>query len=266
MNEILSLAVKAAQASGRMILESSKNIDTLKIEQKSLHDYVSEVDRNSELIIRDLIREIFPNHAFIGEEFGEIGKQTSEYQWVVDPLDGTTNFLREIPHYAVSIAVLRNQVLEHAVVFDPAKDELFCASRGDGCTLNGNPISVSNAPSIEGALLATGVPFSGQLLIEIDSFTATMNSVLAKQTSGIRRLGSAALDLAYVAAGRYDAFWEARLQPWDIAAGALLVSEAGGRVSDFNGNHRYMQSGDIVAASPNVMAELVSTTQKCYQR
>ncbi|MEM7360614.1 MAG: inositol monophosphatase family protein [Pseudomonadota bacterium] len=266
MHSILTVAIEAARAAGQIIVAASKDISALQIEQKSLNDYVSEVDRSSERSITQVVTSAFPEHAIIGEEYGNAGTDDGEYTWIIDPLDGTTNFLRGIAHYAVSIAVMRDGRVEHAVVLDPAKDEQFTASRGKGAHLNGKPIQVSNIPGMSGALIATGVPFSGKNLAELGSFLHTMQGVLAKQTSGIRRLGAAALDLAYVAAGRYDGFWEANLQAWDIAAGALLVEEAGGRVADFNGADQHLQSGDIVAASPDIFQALVDVTTTTYQR
>lgn len=263
--EIAALAVKAAKMAGKLIQKGAEDLSLLNIEQKSLHDYVSEIDRNSEAAIYDLVAQAFPEHAFVGEEFGTVGDQQAEVTWIVDPLDGTTNFLRGIPHYAVSIAVVVGEHIQHAVIFDPAKGDLFTASLAGGAFLNGKPIQVSNCQSIRGGLLATGVPFSGQLLENLDSFTATMEGMLAHHTSGIRRLGSAALDLAYVAAGRYDGYWEASLNSWDIAAGVLIVQEAGGRVTDFVGADNYLKTGNIVAASPGLMDDMIKITSACYK-
>lgn len=265
MHEILKVAISAARAGGDVIKRGANQRGSLKIEQKSLHDYVSEVDRNSEKAIRETILSAFPKQQIIGEEYGVIGQNTG-VQWIIDPLDGTTNFLRAIPHYAVSIGVMVDAVLEHAVVFDPAKNELYRASRGQGAFLNDKQIHVSSIESARGGLYATGVPFSGDNLAEVDSFTATMLDLLDIETSGLRRLGAAALDLAYVAAGRYDGFWEAKLKLWDIAAGALLVQEAGGTVSDLHGRDQYLESGDIVAASPNAHSALVKISTENYRR
>jgi myo-inositol-1(or 4)-monophosphatase len=261
---IAALAVKAAKTAGALIQKGAEDISLLDIEQKTLHDYVSEIDRNSEAAIYDLVAQAFPEHAFIGEEFGSVGDRQAQVTWIVDPLDGTTNFLRGIPHYAVSIAVAVGMQIQYAVIFDPAKNDLFTASLGAGAFLNGKAIEVSDCQGVRGGLLATGVPFSGQLLENLDCFTATMQGMLAHHTSGIRRLGSAALDLAYVAAGRYDGYWEASLKPWDIAAGVLMVQEAGGRVADFVGDEEYLQSGNIVAASPRLMDDMIKITSACY--
>lgn len=263
MNNILEVAKQAALKGGKVIQAGAKRRDTLTVEQKSLHDYVSEIDRNSEQVVKDYILSVFPNHQIIGEEYGR-HTGTENVAWIIDPLDGTTNFLRGIPHYAVSIAVSVNDVLEYAVVFDPAKNEMFSASRGKGAFLNGSPIKVSNLTSSKGGLYATGVPFSGENLAKIDNFTGTMVGILQLQTSGIRRLGSAALDLAYVAAGRYDGYWEANLQVWDIAAGVLLVTEAGGVASDLQGEQAHLTTGNVLAAGKGAYGDLLAVTSSHY--
>lgn len=263
MKSILEVAKRAARLGGDVINAGAHNLGSLNVEQKTLHDYVSEVDRASEKAVCQAILEAFPGHQVLGEEYGEVGGD-STVQWVVDPLDGTTNFLRGIPHYAVSIGVLINNELEHAVVYDPAKNEMFCASRGKGASLNGAAIHVSSINSVRGGLFATGVPFSGDNLAKVDCFTNTMIDLLREHTSGIRRLGSAALDLAYVAAGRYDGYWEANLKIWDIAGGALLVREAGGVVSDLQGENNYLSSGHIVAAPPGAHQGMVKISARNY--
>ncbi|MFT6408968.1 MAG: myo-inositol-1(or 4)-monophosphatase [Arenicella sp.] len=263
MHSLLEVAKQAARLGGDVINHGAQNLSSLNVEQKTLHDYVSEIDRNSEMAISRAILDVFPEHQIVGEEYGKVGAN-ADIQWVVDPLDGTTNFLRGIPHYAVSIGVLVNQKLEHAVVYDPVKNEMFCASKGEGASLNGSAIKVSSLSSVRGGLFATGVPFSGDNLDNVDKFTNTMVDLLQQHTSGIRRLGSAALDLAYVAAGRYDGYWEANLKIWDIAGGALLVTEAGGHVSDFQGREAYLASGNIVAAPRGVHQQMVDIASRNY--
>lgn len=263
MESLLEVAKRAARLGGNVINAGAQNLGSLNIEQKTLHDYVSEIDRNSEKAISREILDTFPEHQVLGEEYGKTGN-SAEVQWIVDPLDGTTNFLRGIPHYAVSIGVLVNAELEHAVVYDPAKGEMFCASKGLGATVNDSVIHVSSINSIRSGLFATGVPFSGDNLAKVDCFTNTMVDLLNLDTSGIRRLGSAALDLAYVAAGRYDGYWEANLKIWDIAGGALLVKEAGGMVSDLQGSDQYLSNGHIVAAPAGVHQGLVEITSRNY--
>ncbi|MCL4122366.1 UNVERIFIED_CONTAM: hypothetical protein GTU68_032404 [Idotea baltica] len=266
MNEFLKIAVEAATSAGEYIKQSAHKIERLKITEKSVHDYVSEVDRHSEIIITDLLAKNFPEHRVLGEEHGRCGNDSSDYQWIIDPLDGTTNFLRSIPHYAISIALLHKGEIVIGVVYDVPKSELFYACKGQGAFLNQVEINVSQKKSFQGSLLATGVPFNGENLEKISSFTTTMESLLALQTSGIRRLGAAALDLAYIACGRYDGFWEANLQSWDIAAGALLVKEAGGVVTDLNGGNEYLKSGNILAACKQVHAQMLVVTSRCYEK
>ena len=266
MKTMIEVAIEAAKDAGASILLAANNLSVLHVEQKSPNDFVSDVDRNAEKIISRHIKHSFPEHNILGEEYGSQGDEFSEYMWVVDPLDGTTNFLRSIAHYAVSIAVLKNGEVEHAVVFDPCKNELFTASRGKGAFMNGQRLNVSNASSIEGGLLSTGIPFGAEGLTTIDMFTCSMTALLGKKTSGIRRLGAAALDLAYVAAGRYDGFWEAGLKKWDIAAGVLLVAEAGGFVTDFKGECDYLNSGNVVAATKSVHLDMLPVVKGCYHR
>ena len=261
---LIESAKAAALEAGRFIRAASDDIPGLTIEQKSRHDFVSEVDRESERLIRNMIQAKHSSHAIVGEELGTHEASEEAPIWYIDPLDGTTNFLRSIAHYAVSIAVYQNQSPLAAVVYDPAKDELFWAQKGQGAWLNESPITVSTSDSLYGALLATGVPYSGHFLKSLPSFLDTVNGLLAHQTSGIRRLGSAALDLAYVAAGRYDGYWEAGLRPWDIAAGMLLVEEAGGVCSDFGQGAQSLVSGDVVAANATVHAQMVSITGLHY--
>lgn len=263
MSELLDVAIRAAKKAGSYVYTSVPHVRELQIEEKSLNDYVSEVDRESERIVRSELLKEFPDHCVLGEEFGAYGDSQARIKWIIDPLDGTTNFLRGIPHYAVSIAALADGKPVAGVVFDPAKDELFCAVMGDGATLNGVEISVTERP-MRGALLATGVPYSGHRLEQLPQFLTTMESLLGQQTSGIRRLGSAALDLAYVAAGRYDGFWEASLSIWDIAAGVLLVGEAGGQVSDFAVGDTMLDSGNIVAANRQVHSAMLTATSLNY--
>lgn len=268
MNELLGVAISAASSAGKYIFQSASKINELTVTEKSLNDYVSDVDRHSEKIITSLILDSFPNHGILGEEYGltiiSESASESEYQWVIDPLDGTTNFLRSIPHYAVSIAVLYQGEPIIGVVYDAVKNEMFHAIKGEGAFLNTVKIGVSNRAGVEGALLATGIPFSGENLDQISSFTSTMEGLLELQTSGIRRLGAAALDLAYIACGRYDGFWEANLQKWDIAAGILLVTEAGGMVTDLNGELEHLISGNVLAGNTQVHQKMLTVTNKYY--
>src|SRR5690606_23427769 len=220
-------------------------------EAKGRNDYVSDVDKKAEKEIIYQLSKAYPDHKFLGEEGGVVGDPNSEYEWIIDPLDGTTNFLHGVPQFAISIACRFKGQIEHAVVLDPIKREEFTASRGRGAMLNERRMRVSNRPGMSGALIGTGIPFSGFALEHIDPYLACLRDI-ASQTAGIRRPGSAALDLAYVAAGRFDGFWEMNLKPWDIAAGILLVKEAGGMLCDFKGGSDYLNNGHLVCATPKV--------------
>jgi len=256
MHPMLNIAVRAARSAGDIIARSVERLDTLTVEVKAQNDFVSEVDRRAEQEIIYVIKKAYPDHSFLAEESGENGD--SEYQWVIDPLDGTTNFLHGFPQFAVSIALRHKGRLEHAVVYDPMRQELFTASRGGGAQLDGRRIRVSQRRGLEGALLGTGFPFKQQQ--HLDAYLNTFKA-LFPMTAGIRRPGSAALDLAYVAAGRLDGFWEIGLSPWDMAAGILLVREAGGLVSDFGGGEQYMETGNVVAAGPKVFKAMLQGIQ-----
>lgn len=247
MQPMLNIAVRAARAAGNIIARATDRVDQLTVLQKSENDFVSEIDRQAERTIIQTIHKAYPDHAILAEESGS--HSGSEFEWVIDPLDGTTNFLHGFPQFAVSIAVRRQGRLEQAVVYDPLRQELFTASRGNGAALNDRRIRVSHRSDLNGALLGTGFPFKQQQ--HLDTYLATFKA-LFPMTAGLRRAGSAALDLAYVAAGRMDGFWEIGLSEWDMAAGVLLIQEAGGLVSDFAGGNNYMQSGNVIAANPKV--------------
>ena len=254
MNGMLNIAVRAARAAGSFIVRHVDRIDALEVTRKSMNDYVSSVDKNAEQIIIDSIRRAYPNHGIVAEESGH--QPGDEHVWVIDPLDGTTNFLHGFPQYAVSIAVRVREHVECGVIFDPLRQELFTAVRGSGATLNDRRIRVSKQRGLEGALLGTGFPF--RYLDHLDPYMAMLKT-LTPQVAGIRRLGSAALDLAYVASGRLDGFWEFGLHEWDYAAGALMVQEAGGLVSAPDGDDGWYQSGDIVAGTPKVHAGVLQS-------
>ncbi len=244
---MLNIAIRAARAAGDVIIRQIDHVQDLPVTKKSRNDFVTEVDKHAEMAIIETLRNSFPNHAFLAEESGQQGD--SPYLWIIDPLDGTTNYLHGFPQYAVSIALQHKGELVQAVVYDPLRQELFTASRGEGAMLNNKRIRVSKQKSLEGALLGTGFPFKEQERLNeyLDSFKA-----LFPMTAGIRRAGAASLDLAYVACGRLDGFWEFGLKPWDIAAGVLLIQEAGGMISGICGNENYMETGNIVAATPEI--------------
>ncbi len=247
---MLNIATRAARRAGDLIVRSLERIDYLSVDTKGRNDFVSEVDRAAEREIIQILRKAYPNHHFLGEEGGRRGKPArDEYLWIIDPLDGTTNFLHGFPQFAVSIALMHRGQLEQAVVYDPLRQEMFTASRGQGAALNNRRIRVSRQSTLEGALLGTGFPFKHQ---EHLSAYLGMFQALFRVCSDIRRAGAASLDLAYVACGRLDGFWEIGLKPWDMAAGALLIQEAGGIVSDFTGGDRYLETGNIVAGTPKV--------------
>jgi len=247
----LNIAIQAARAAGDLSVRFIDRLDKVKVVEKSPNDFVSDIDRECEAIIIETIHKAFPDHAVLGEETGSRGD--GDTQWVIDPLDGTLNYLHGIPHFSISIAMRVKQRLEVGVVYDPLRQELFTATRGNGAQLNDKRIRVSNRRSLNGAVLGTGFPF-GQM-DDLDRYMEVM-AALMPRASGLRRAGSAALDLAYVAAGRFDGFWEFGLQQWDLAAGALIAREAGAIVADADGSERYMQTGNIVAAAPRVYREM----------
>lgn len=249
MQPMTNIALRAARKAGEMIVRASDDLERVAVRVKNLNDYVSEVDEQAEQEIAHQLKRAYPDHAILGEESGRSGPEDAEYVWVVDPLDGTTNFLRGIPHYGISIACLHKGKLEHAVIVDPVRREEFVASRGRGAQLNGRRIRVSKLPSLDGALLGTGIPFKGHHDDKLPAYAASLTE-LAGQCAGIRRGGAASLDLAYVAAGRLDAFWEVGLSVWDMAAGALLIREAGGLVADLDGSENFLDSGNIVCGNP----------------
>jgi len=255
----VNIAVKAARRAASIINQAANQLDLLNVETKAPNDFVTEVDRAAEAVIVDILREAFPEHGILAEESGRSGGGSeAEYVWMIDPLDGTTNFIHGFPQYAVSIALTRKGVPEHAVIFDPVSNELFTASRGRGAYMNDRRIRVSRRLRLADALLGTGFPF--RQFAHIDIYLSMFRE-LAQRSAGLRRAGAAALDLAYVASGRLDGFWEIGLSPWDMAAGALLIQEAGGFVADFDGEGEYLKSGNIVAGTPKVFTELLLIVQ-----
>ena len=254
MHPMLTIAVKAARRAGGIISRASQDIDLLTVKHKNHNDFVSEVDRAAEDAIINILHEAYPDHAILAEESGSQGD--SEYQWIIDPLDGTTNFLHGFPQYAVSIALAHKGVLSQAVIYDPVHNDLFTASRGRGAYLNDRRLRVSKRLYLKDTLIGTGFPYTDYT--HLDTYMAMLRDMMQK-TAGVRRPGSAALDLAYTAAGRLDGFWEIGLRPWDIAAGCLLVQEAGGLVGDFLGNENYLQSGNIMAGNPKIFGQLLQT-------
>ncbi len=257
MTPQINMAIRAATRAGQIIVRSFDRIDTLTVEQKRKNDLVSEVDRNAERAIVDILHKAYPEHGIMGEESGVLIKDSGAGTWIIDPLDGTTNFLHGIPHFCVSIAFRRKGQLEHGVIVDPIRNEEFIASRGQGARVNGKRMRVTNSHHLDTAVLATGIP-PRSIERDLDAWTGMVRDFTASSRA-IRRAGSAALDLAYVAAGRFDGFWEPGLSPWDIAAGALMVIESGGLVSDLGGGDDWLTSGNILAASPRIHRAMRTT-------
>ena len=253
MQPLLNIAIQAARRAGEIIVRGLNRLHRLEVRAKGQNDFVSEIDTAAERDIIETVRRRYPQHAFLAEESGQSGDD-NEFVWIIDPLDGTTSFLHGYPQFAVSIGVQRRGRMEHAVVYDPMRQELFTASRGEGAQLDGKRIRVSPHIGLERALIGTGFPYRSNLQW-LDPYMAMLKAVI-QETAGIRRPGSAALDLAYVAAGRLDAFWELGLSPWDTAAGMLLITEAGGMVGRLNGSE-YKNESDIVAGTPKVYAPLL---------
>ena len=252
MHGMVNIAIRAARRAGELMIRQLNQLETLQVAEKGRNEFVTQIDRLAEGAIIEVIRDHYPEHAILAEESGASGD--SEYQWIIDPLDGTTNYIHGFPVFAVSIAVAQRGELQHGVVYDPLRQEIFSASRGQGAQLDGRKIRVSKRTGLHQALIGTGFPYR-ENLEHIDRYLQMLKAVTL-ETAGVRRPGSAALDLCYVAAGRVDAFWEIGLSKWDIAAGALMIREAGGRISDFRGTDHYLESGNVVAGSPKVYAAL----------
>lgn len=249
---LLNTAVRAARRAGELIIRNIDQLHRIDVEFKGRADLVSEVDRNAEHDIIETIRRAYPDHAILAEEGGS--HPGTEYEWIIDPLDGTTNFLHGIPHFAVSIAVRANNVIEHAVVYNPILNEMFTATRGMGAHLDDRRIRVSQVDKLERAVVSTG--FMLRNMEGYERWCVSSRAVVGR-CQALRQNGAAALDLAYVACGRNEAFFEAALKPWDIAAGALLVEEAGGIISDFSAGSDYLKSGDVLAGTPRIQEALL---------
>jgi myo-inositol-1(or 4)-monophosphatase len=260
INEFLSIAVRAARSAGEVILNNLGTLSKDDIDLKQASDFVTKVDRESEETILRIIKERYPEHFFLAEETLK-DHPTKQYRWIIDPLDGTTNYIHAFPVFAVSIALEFKGEILIGVVYDPLRGELFTAMKGKGAYLNGKRLRVSSS-SMEESLLATGFPFRKKEFIEL--YLRLFRNLFNK-VSDIRRAGSAAIDLAYVAAGRCDGFFELGLSPWDIAAGSLLIREAGGVVTDFGGTEDYLQTGNIVAASPILHGEILKEVKDVFE-
>lgn len=255
MHPMLNIAVKAARRAGAIINRASQDIGTLTIKSKNFNDFVSEVDVAAERAIIDTLKDAYPTHGFLGEESGSTSHQ-SDFIWIIDPLDGTTNFLHGFPQYCVSIALRHKGEITQAVIYEPNRNDLYTATKGRGAFLNDKRIRVSKCDKLQDALIGTGFPFRD--FKYLDDYLSMFKSMIQK-TTGIRRAGSAALDLAYVANGSLDGFWEIGLSAWDIAAGGLLVREAGGIVTDLSGQSGWLESGNILVASPKIHDDMQAT-------
>jgi myo-inositol-1(or 4)-monophosphatase len=253
MHPMLNTAVKAARRAGNVIMRHLDRLERLTVESKGRNDFVSEVDRMAEAEIISVLRTAYPSHAILAEETGH--QSGDDFLWIIDPLDGTTNFLHGYPQFGVSIALRHKGRLEQAVVFDPHKNELFTATRGSGAQLNDRRIRVSPVHDLQNALLGTGFPFKQQQFLE--TWINTLRDLLPR-SSGVRRAGSASLDLAHVACGRFDGFWEFGLSVWDMAAGCLLIQEAGGLVGDLSGGKDYLETGNIITGNPKIYEQMLS--------
>ncbi|GGY56390.1 inositol monophosphatase [Pseudoduganella albidiflava] len=256
MHPMLNTAVKAARRAAAVINRASFDLDRVSFAEKNPNDFVTDVDRAAEEAVIEVLQKAYPSHAFLGEESGTTGNvnDESEFVWIIDPLDGTTNFIHGFPQYAVSIALQQRGVITLGVVYDPVRNELFTAEKGAGAFLNDKRIRVRKLDRIAGALLGTGYKNGSPKALEE---YLKMYGIMAERCHGVRRAGSAALDLAYVASGRLDGYYEKSLQPWDIAAGTLLVTEAGGIAGEFNGESDYMRTGHVIAGSPRVFGQMV---------
>jgi myo-inositol-1(or 4)-monophosphatase len=258
---MLNVAVRAARAAGRIITRASLDLGTVKVARKQRNDFVTEVDRAAEDAIIGTLRTAYPDHAFLAEESGHTqgrvaaAPHLADNLWIIDPLDGTTNFIHGLPHYCVSIALMQKGAVTQAVVYDPNRDELYTASKGRGAYLNDRRIRVAARDRLEESLIGTGFPF--RQVDSLDRYLAILKAVMEK-AAGLRRPGAAALDLAYVAAGRYDGFFEFGLMPWDVAAGSLLVTEAGGLIGDLKGDADYLFSEQVIAAPPKIFSQMVA--------
>lgn len=258
MHPLLNIAIQAARQASKTLLRHMDRLDSLVVNHKARFDFVTEVDRRSEQEIIHVIHKAYPDHAILGEESGYT--EGNDYCWVIDPLDGTTNYIHGFPHFCISIAVKNQNQLEAGVIYDPIRNELFTAARGQGAALNERRIRTSSVHKLTDALIGTGFPH--RVMEHLPAFIKAFELV-SSQCTGVRRSGSAALDLAYVAAGRLDAYWEGHLKEWDMAAGVLLIKEAGGMVADFQNDKNYLQSGQIIAASPKIfkpLQEIIQTT------
>ena len=259
---MLKIAESAALKAGKVILQSIDRLDRVQIAEKENHDFVTDVDTKAESVIMEILQKTYPDHKILAEESG-VSEGNEDNLWVIDPLDGTTNFIHGLPHFAISIAYIEQGKIQLGVIYDPIRDELFSGIRGKGATLNNKRIRVSQTSKLNKALIGTGFPFRN--LEQFETYLRSFKA-LFPSTSGIRRNGSAALDLAYVAAGRLDGFWELSLEKWDMAAGILLIKEAGGLICDTQGTENYLENGNIIAANPKIFKAMLQILKPSLKR
>ncbi|MBN9463702.1 MAG: inositol monophosphatase [Burkholderiales bacterium] len=265
MHPMLNVAIRAARRAGRIINRASLDLETLAVARKQRNDFVTEVDHASEKAIIETLLTAYPDHSILAEESGHLMKgvpaaaghkvEEAEHVWIIDPLDGTTNFIHGLPQYAVSIALMQRGVVTQGVIYDPTRDELFTASRGSGAFLNDRRIRVSKRQRFDEALIGTGFPY--RKIDQLDEYLAIFRG-MTERAGGIRRPGAAALDLAYVACGRFDGFFEMGLMPWDVAAGSLMITEAGGLIGNFTGEADYLFTERVVAGTPKIFVAMIS--------
>jgi myo-inositol-1(or 4)-monophosphatase len=255
MHPMLNTAVKAARQAGSVIMRGARDLDILTVSKKRHNDFVTEVDKAAEVAIIDILLKAYPGHAILAEESGVSGgPEDAEFKWIIDPLDGTTNFIHGFPQYCVSIGLMHKGIVTQGVIFDPTRNELFTATRGAGAYLNDRRIRVSKRIKLSETLIGTGFPFRD--MAHLDHYIGMFRD-MTKSVTAIRRPGAAALDLAYVACGRLDGFWEIGLAPWDMAAGSLLIQEAGGLIGDLKGEPGYLESGNVVGGNPKIFVQLL---------
>jgi len=259
MHPMVNTAVNAARQAGKLILRAYDDKNRLNIDAKGLNDYVTQIDKAAEFTIIKILSEAYPDHSILAEESGQQLRKNPNYQWIIDPLDGTLNFINNFGHFCISIALKVNNIIEHGVIYDPIRNEMFTASRGSGANVDSKRIRVNKGTELAGSFLATGFPVRQPDLLE--SYLPSFNNIL-KQASDVRIAGSAALNLAYVAAGRLDGYFEPNLNAWDIAAGSLMVLEAGGYVGDYNGGEDYLNSGNIIAGNMKIYKYLLQELKR----
>ncbi|OGT33444.1 MAG: inositol monophosphatase [Gammaproteobacteria bacterium RIFCSPHIGHO2_02_FULL_39_13] len=257
MHPMLNIAIQAARQASRIILRFMDQLDKVEVSQKDQNDFVTQVDKMSEKIIITEIQKAYPHHAILAEESGSHNSSNEEYCWIIDPLDGTRNFMHGFPQFAISIAVMKKNIPELGMIYDPIRQELFTATRGQGAYVNSRRMRISTAKKLASALIGTGFPYKNKNKDCVKNYVTTFEKVLT-HCGDIRRAGSATLDLAYVAAGRLDGFWESDLKIWDMAAGVLMIKEAGGMISDFHDGELYLEQGAVVAGNAKIHKELLA--------